>query len=278
MSLLDMMLETVPVKSTTECANADRVVDVSVPQDAHNPFARDILFVATNLDSFEADDIRYGYEMMIDVCYRQLDANYYAWLRDKMTQVRNAHKSGKMKPELYDELRERFNIIHSWAVIHIGEQVLLDAVKSFNTGRYTPPSESTFKTYRMREPIPGMPSAGENLVLSEFPMSKTSEYLFPQGDDWSHSVRITQDAQERVAAICDEALKLGWTEAGLYQNRGRYPFPYGQEYGLICFLSSGRTIGEISAQSIEIIGNHPKGERNRFYNPHMVQPWITRTA
>jgi len=115
---------------------------------APNPFARDILFVATNLDSWEADDIRFGHEIMLDVCYRQIDASYYAWLRDKMTQVKQAHDSGKMKPELFGELRQRFNTIHEWAVKHIGEKALLQAVQTTDVKSYAPPSEQTFATYR----------------------------------------------------------------------------------------------------------------------------------
>lgn len=278
MSLFDTMLETASAELTVGCGDANGVVESAATQDTHNPYARAILFVATNIDSFEADDIRYGHEVMLDVCYRQLDANYYAWLRDKMTQVKKAHEARRIKPELYAELRERFNTIHAWALEHIGEKSLLEAVKLFNPGRYTPPSESTFKAYRMREPIPGMPAAGENLAVPEPSIPEQPEYLFPENGDWSHSARITPDAQQRVNAIRDEALKLGWTDAGLYQNRGRYPFPYGQDYGLICFLSGGRTIGEVTALSIEIIGNHQKGERNHFYNPHVEQPWITRVG
>lgn len=276
MSLLDMMLDTVPAESTNECADANDAAAAPVSQETHNPYAHAILFVATNLDSFEADDIRYGHEVMLDVCYRQLDADYYAWLRCKMTEVKQAHEARRIKPELYTELRERFNTIHAWALEHIGEQSLLKAVAHFNPGRYTPPSESTFKAYRMREPIPGMPAAGENLAIPEPSIPGQPEYLFPDNGDWSHSARIMADARDKVDAIRDEALKLGWTEAGLYQNRGRYPFPYGQDYGLICFLSGGRAIGEVTAQSIEIIGNQQKGERNRFYNPHVEQPWIMR--
>jgi len=130
-------------------SNLPPVNDPQSPErNASNPFARDILFVATNLDSWKADDIRFGYEVMLDVCYRQLDAPYYAWLRDKMTRVKQAHDSGRMKPELFQELRQRFNTIHEWAVKHIGEKALLQAVQTTDVKSYVAPSEQTFTAYR----------------------------------------------------------------------------------------------------------------------------------
>ncbi|MEN6358255.1 MAG: hypothetical protein ABFD83_14375 [Armatimonadota bacterium] len=147
MSLLNC-LPPVEQASRPETINADSTNSVFKGRDAPNPFARDILFVATNLDSWAADDIRFGHEVMLDVCYRQFDASYYAWLRDKMTQVKQAHDSGKMKPELFQGLRYQFNTIHEWAVKHIGEEALLQAVQTTSAKSFVPPSERTFTAYR----------------------------------------------------------------------------------------------------------------------------------
>lgn len=106
------------------------------------------LMVATDLDSWEADDPRFGYEVMLDVCYRQLDAPYYAWLRHRMENARKSHDAGRLDAEAYDLLRERFNIIHSWAVRHIGEEALRRAIRTTNVKSYVPPSEQTFAAYR----------------------------------------------------------------------------------------------------------------------------------
>lgn len=114
---------------------------------AVNPYARDILFVATNLDSFEADDVRYGYELMVDTCYRQLDPTYYAWLRNKMVEVKQSYGTGRMKHKLFEALRTRFNIVHEWAVRHFGEDALLQAINTLEPDTYTPPSEDTYNSY-----------------------------------------------------------------------------------------------------------------------------------
>ena len=71
-----------------------------------------------------------------------------------------------------------------------------------------------------------------------------------------------------VTAICGRALALGWSEAQLCQNRGRYSFPCGQDYGLVCFLHGDDRVGEITHQSIEII--NARGTRRRFYAARSV--------
>ena len=106
------------------------------------------LMVATNLDSWEADDPRFGYEVMLDTSYRQLDATYYAWLRHRMENARKAHESGAVDDITFNALREQFNVIHTWAVTHIGEDVLRTAIRTTNVKTYVPPSEQTFAAYR----------------------------------------------------------------------------------------------------------------------------------
>ena len=82
----------------------------------------------------------------------------------------------------------------------------------------------------------------------------------------------------KVDAIRDQARSLGWSEAQLYQNRGRFRFPCGQDYGLVCFLEGDKRIGKVTRQSIEIIGPPPQERCLRFYNPDVNQPWLKTTA
>ena len=107
-----------------------------------------ILMVATNLDCWEADDPRFGYEVMLDVCYRQLDAIYYGWLRHHMENARASHDDGNLDDVTFDALRERFNVIHHWAIEHIGEDALKRVLRTTNVNTYIPPSEQTFEAYR----------------------------------------------------------------------------------------------------------------------------------
>lgn len=105
------------------------------------------LWVATNLESFEEYDPRFGYEVGRDPVYRMLDAQYYAWLRHRMENVRKSHEAGGLDAESFDILRDRFNTIHNWAVAHIGEENLRRAVRTTNLKRYVPPSDETIAAY-----------------------------------------------------------------------------------------------------------------------------------
>ncbi|MCL5103111.1 MAG: hypothetical protein M1133_03205 [Armatimonadetes bacterium] len=106
------------------------------------------LMVATDLDSWEADDPRFGYEIGGEPVYRMLDASYYAWLRHRMENARKAHESGSLDDAAFNTLRERFNAIHTWAVARIGEDALRTAIRTTNVKSYIPPSEQTFAAYR----------------------------------------------------------------------------------------------------------------------------------
>lgn len=106
------------------------------------------LWVATDLDSFEEFDPRFGYELGCEPVYRMLDASYYAWLRHRMENVRKSHDTGRIDDASFETLRDRFNIIHDWAVQHIGEEALRQAMRTINLKTYIPPSEQTFTAYR----------------------------------------------------------------------------------------------------------------------------------
>jgi hypothetical protein len=53
---------------------------------------------------------------------------------------------------------------------------------------------------------------------------------------------------------------------------------FSPDRGLVSFLKPGDRIGEVTLQSIEIVGPPPTGVRQRFYNPDVDQPWIRRVA
>jgi hypothetical protein len=53
-------------------------------------------------------------------------------------------------------------------------------------------------------------------------------------------------------------LALGWTEAQLYQTRGRFAFPCGGDYGVVCLISRDQRLGKLTDKTIEIVcsGGH----------------------
>ena len=105
------------------------------------------LWAATTLELFEEYDPRYGYELGRAPVFRMLDAPYYAWLRHQMENASKAHKAGRISDDEFAVLRDRFNVIHGWAIANIGEDTLRRAMRTTNIKRYIPPCDVTIKAY-----------------------------------------------------------------------------------------------------------------------------------
>ncbi len=176
-----------------------------------------------------------------DTMYRRLDAEYYAWLRTRMVLAKKAAAAGHLDAAAFEDLRIRFNVMHEWAVLHLGEEQLLEAVRTTPADEYKPP---VAEDDRPRVPLPrAARSAGEH---------------------------ISHEAVAMVDAICERALALGWSRERLYATGIGLFDP---RRGLVCYLKPGDRIGEVTAQSIEIIHPLPSEVRHRFYNPDVEQPW-----
>jgi hypothetical protein len=209
------------------------------------------LYVDLELDTWEAKPpVKPDQDEVCERCgYRRLDPTYYAWLRSRMTAAKKANRTGRLADAYYEQLRARFNAVHFWAVERFGEQALLEAMKSLDPTRYSPPTVK-----EPEEPSPLLP------------------HVYPTDGDWRFTEPVSAETVAKVDAIRDQALALGWSEVQLYQNRGRYSFPCGQDYGLVCFLHGDDQVGEITHQSIEII--NARGSRLRFHNHNVDQPWL----
>jgi len=223
---------------------------VVVPQDAPAASAAGMdLFVSTALEYWSTDQgIAFARDVQIDdTAYRRLDPEYYAWLRSRMMLAKKAMSAGLLDAAAFEDLRSRFNGIHKWAVEHFGQDLLLEAVRTLRAGEYQPPVAEDDKP---RVPLQREPRSA------------------------AHHIR--PEAHGMVDAIRDEAVALGWTLEALYRARGRFRFPLGDEYGLVCFLGAEDRIGRVAADSIEIIGPPPQGFCSYFYNPNVEHPWKRR--
>jgi hypothetical protein len=205
-------------------------------------FTRTSLFVSTALDTWTTGQPEiFARDVQInDTAYRRLDPEYYAWLRSRMNLAKLAAGAGRLSSEAFDELREKFNAVHEWAVAQFGEDTLREAVRNLDTRGYAPPVAEPDKPVR---PAPATePTAS--------------------------------DAVAMVDAIRDRALSLGWTEQSLYGTSGTTRALFGKACGLANLLKATDQIGEVTRQYIEII--LANGVRQRFYNPDVEQPWIRR--
>lgn len=197
------------------------------------------------VDSNQQDDLN-----LQGICYRRLDPAYFAWLRKQIINAQKANKAGRLTNEQWETLKAKFLKLHSLALTLFSEDTLKDAICNFDSHPYQPPIDSG---------------------------SVPSDWLYPAKQGcWKQSHSVTSQALAMVDAIKAKAMAKGWSEASLYQNRGMYRFPLGDDYGLICHLEGNRTIGMITEKSIEIISHGKSGQQSvmKFYNPDVNQPWI----
>jgi len=200
------------------------------------------LFVSTSLDTWLADNPElFARDVQInDMAYRRLDPEYYAWLRSRMNLAKLAAGAGRITPDAFEELRQKFNAVHEWAIEHFGEAVLQNAVRNLDARIYAPPI------------------AEDDRPVRAVRAAKT----------------FAAEAVAVVDQIRDQALALGWTVDRLYGTGGSSHALFGKACGLAGLLNPTHRIGEVTRQSIEII--LPNGARQRFYNPEVEQPWIRR--
>lgn len=224
-----------------------------------------MLLVASDLDSFEAPaDAPFATDVTISGrVYRRLDAPYYAWLRRRMGEAKRALDARRLSAADFEVTRGRFNAVHAWAVRTFGEAALVAAARTFDASAYVPP--------RPDDDLPGIgarvpPTAPRN----------PSGHAHPAGGDWPFTEAVTADAVAKVDAVRAEAIALGWSEAALYRNRGTLRFPYGGDWGLVCFLGGDAAITEVTRDVITI--QRPRGASHRFPNPDAEHPWRRSTA
>lgn len=115
-----------------------------------------LLYVATDLEYFQADS---SWRLAIDFGFngkpfRSLDAAYYCWIRRQMEKAHHAFKAGKLSTPAWETLRDRFTIIHAWAVYYLGLETLNAAHASFAERAYQPPGKE--QPYCPVEPMAGM--------------------------------------------------------------------------------------------------------------------------
>ena len=214
-----------------------------------------IPFVASSLAiKLLAPDSKQTDQVIQNTVYRKLTPDYFAWLRCRIVNAQKTHKAGKLADDLWESLKERFLQVHEYAVEEFGEQGIKEAMRTFIPASYQSPADAP-------------------IIFSD--------WLYP-AKEGNHkcSHPVTPKALAKVDAIKTEALAKGWLENRLYQNRGQYKFPCGEDYGLVCHMEGNRRIGAITEQAIEIISKGKTGQQSvmRFYNPDVSQPWIRTPA
>jgi len=195
-----------------------------------------VLYVAPDFTSWVCDRPEcFASDLTVNgVAFRALDPDYYAFLRHRMTQAKEAHVAGKLPQRLFDQQRFAFNAIHEWAIAHLAERDLLRSVDRMRPKHYDPPK----------------------------PFSRPGSKV--ESDCAPRRKVVSPLAVAQVDAIRDAAMQLGWTFPELYGTTGRFVFPYGGDYGLVCFLGDGTRVGEVTVDWIEIL-HGSRMQPLRFY-------------
>lgn len=212
------------------------------------------MFASTDLKAIhrpyqDGDPIDFEYEGRV---YRKVDILFWAWLWTRMEMARLAHKNGRMDDGHWKGLQKRFSHIHNHVVDHHPSEALEQAIAAIKQNGYNLPTTI-------------IPEQAHDLAAPEWKYPSQGEYFAFEP--------VSSDAVRQVENIKDQALALGWTMAGLFQNRGHFTFPIGQDWGLVCFLKESREIRSVSHKFIEIV-HHEKSNRTsllRFQNPDLMR-------
>ena len=255
MSLLQTMLTHL---DSTECEHSEQAPQ---PTENDSSATEPDLFVSTDLETAQFEwavtstsDVEYNGKI-----YRRLDPEYFAWLRSRMLAAQSAFKTGKLPETTWENLKSRFNPLQEYAIQKFSKEPLQQTSRQFNPQDYQAP--------RLIHKEPEKPSEPPK-----------NNWIYPAEEAWKCQQPVTSRAVAKVDAIRDKAMACGWSEARLYQNQGRFRFPCGQDYGLVCFVDDTQEIGAVTKRFIEIIhgANTPRPSTLRFHNPDVSQPWLKK--
>lgn len=206
-----------------------------------------IYFASTSLDLRHTDSPdKHPQDIIIDdLCYRKVDPDYLAWLRRKMETAKRQFEMKRLPIATWEKLRGRFNQVQEWAIGYYGRESVEAAIRQFDFAKYVPPVNP--------QPEP---------------------YFYPATGEWKFSKQVTRRAIRKVDTIREAAMAKGWSEARLYQNRGQFRYPLGNDYGIVCSLKPNDEIGEITETYIELIHIDVAGRKSplKFYNFDVFPP------
>ena len=200
--------------------------------------SRGCLFVATSLATWTtANPEQFTRDFQInDTVYRRLDPKYYIWLRSRIVAAKRAASIGHLDAAAFEDLRVRFNAMHPWAVEHFSEAQLLAAVRTF--------VRATTSRRCLRRSVH---EVGGGNPLEAQPRNRTHRPREATG---------RSDSRPGAGA--------GMDHGELVLLRGYERRPIGPRYGLVCYVGAKDRIGELTRQSIELIGLPPVDTKSRF--------------
>ena len=216
------------------------------------------LYVASDMDYFEYDHS----EVFIDEItlnskvYRKLDPVYFIWLSKRYETAFKLADKGKFSLKALENLADKIVEIEEKAKLIFSNDEIEFAKKILRTRKYLPPESGNLKT-----------DATEQQEQPE------PDFMFPEKNPEENRLSfikpVSEHALNQVGKIEKKALSKGWTLNQLYQNRGRFMYPCGFNWGLVCFLKDDRKTSIVKSDSIEIICQ--SGNILKFYNINKIK-------
>jgi len=154
---------------------------------------------------------------------------------------------------------------HGWAEVRLDDGRVGSAdLRALRHADGTPlVAHPTYTAYEQRAMVLAREERPEDFddLIASLPI-----LAFVAPGDWPFEESPSFEDFLKVNDIRERAQALGWTDADLFQTSGRFKFPCGQDYGLVCFLR-GRTIGEITANGVALLPDKPGGAVLTFARP-----------
>jgi len=214
-----------------------------------------VIFAATDMSVIIISDDRASQDVVTVNAkqYRRLTPEYWAWFNHKYHLMEQALTHKKITEATFTEILDRISKLYNMACAAFGKDALRNA-------------EQTTDVKLIDEIIrkDTKPAATGN---------QTPSLVFERGNEKKCASRpdsspTASPAENKVAAIRDRALALGWTPEQLFRTDG---IAY-RDWGFVKFIGADDEIGEVTRQSIEIV-NRKNGKATRFYNNDVDQPW-----
>jgi len=227
---------------------------------------RPVLYTATDLSHWVSNNDE-SFSNAVIICgitFYKLEPGVYAWIHHRMGLAKRAYENKKIKFSAWNILQKRFNVIHRWTIKRFGKTALLASISTFDPKAHKSPCTSTEPGQESTETIKTLPRP-------EIQSPRLHRKIYDAREFAHH---VSPEAVAQVMAIRKKALSLNWSEQKLLGNTGRFGFPCGDDWGLVCFIEHGMRIGKITRQAIEIIQR--TGHSLRFYNPDVEQPWFSK--
>ena len=225
-------------------------------------------YISTDLRTLHVADPSYtSRDLVADGrAYRRLDPDYYAWLRHKMELARAAFSHGRLSEPAFDALRYRFNDVYNLAIEVFDQSALQEAMQRLDPRTYVwpqVPAASLLPDAKIPEasattpscvPPPRCSSDLPSIPSPERDPDDYADHQFPEEPGHFRFLQpVLRSALDKVHAIRERALAAGWTDASLYQNRGRFAFPCGNDYGLVCFVHTDQAVGTVTPRAIDVV-------------------------